>query len=54
MFNNTIIIQNIFQIKEINNIKQNEKENNLNNYDLYDLVKFDETLINKGYFYENI
>lgn len=40
--------------KCFNNIKQNEKENNLNNYDLYDLVKFDETLINKGYFYENI
>ena len=35
----------------INNMNKNEKENNLNNLEIYDLVKFEEALINKGYFY---
>lgn len=42
-----------FNIKpNINNNNKNEKEKNLNNLEIYDLVKFDEILINKSYFYE--
>ena len=33
-------------------INKNGNEKNLNNLEIYDLVKFDEKLINKGYFYE--
>lgn len=38
--------------KKIENSNKNEKENNLNNMEIYDLIKYDETLINQGYFYE--
>ena len=37
--------------KKINIKNKNEKEN-LTNLEIYDLLKFDETLINKGYFYD--
>ena len=57
----------INQNKNNNNIKRSKSEfnksfnkninikfekDNLNNLDIYDLIKFDEKLINKGYFYE--
>ena len=40
----------------INKMNENEKEkakqNNINNLEILELVKFDETMVNKGYFYE--
>ena len=33
------------------NLNKNEKENKINNIELYDLVKFDEKFVNKGYFF---
>ena len=32
--------------------KEKEKQNNINNLEILELVKFDETVLNKGYFYE--
>ena len=34
------------------NEKEKEKQNNINNLEILELVKYDETVINKGYFYE--
>ena len=38
--------------KKIENSNKNEKENYLNDMEIYNLIKYDETLINQGYFYE--
>ena len=35
---------------QVNNPNQNEKE--LKNLEIYELVKFDESLVNKSYFFE--
>ena len=34
------------------NEKEKEKQNNINNLEILELVKFDETVVNKSYFYE--
>ena len=36
----------------INKMNEKEKQNNINNLEILELVKYDETVINKGYFYE--
>jgi DnaJ-class molecular chaperone len=53
-FNNKIDANSNNQKPGINKMNENEKEkqNNINNLEILELVKYDETVVNKSYFYE--